>query len=76
MAPWIFRPSSVSLSEDSGEYAVVVIAVHLADQAARPLAQRRRFLHHALGFLPDDLRLVALGRNGIDLRPRFAIRQL
>ena len=58
------------------ENAVVKIAVQLSDQAAHPAAERRGLLDHPLCFLPDDLRLVSLGGNGIDLRPRFAIRQL
>ena len=58
------------------ENAVVVVAVYLADQAARPFAQRRGLLDHPLCFLPDDLRLVSLGGDGVDLRARFAVSKL
>ena len=58
------------------ENAVVVVAVYLADQAARPFAQRRGLLDHPLCFLPDDLRLVSLGGHGVDLRAGLAVSKL
>src|SRR5579875_2344591 len=37
--------------------------------------ERRRFLHHALSFVPDDPRLILLRRRRVDLSAAFAVEE-
>ena len=55
--------------------AVIAVIVQLGHQRAHALFERRRLLHHALRFGPDDLRLVSLCGHGVDLRACFAVGQ-